>query len=186
MRFWAKLLSCIYSRPQRPRDRSWGGGETEAGFPPFSPSVSRPPHDLSLGSPRMIYSMPGPQTGVCQQNSIFYCTCRPTQRGYVYTKAILSKFPCEVPLHCGINWWGSLQQLLSPWLETEVKTGKLLACFICLQSLHSWMWSISSSPHAPSPEIRHHTEWRTWLFLAYSGGRWLYYQFSRPYLYVHS
>ena len=32
---------------------------------------------------------------------------------------------------------------------------------------------------AASPEILHHTVWRTWLFIAYSDERWLYYQFSR-------
>ena len=35
-----------------------------------------------------------------------------------------------------------------------------------------------------SPEILHHTVWRTWLFLAYSDERWLYYQFSLPHLYI--
>ena len=31
---------------------------------------------------------------------------------------------------------------------------------------------------AASPEILHHTEWRTWLFIAYSDERWLYCQYS--------
>ena len=31
---------------------------------------------------------------------------------------------------------------------------------------------------AASPQILHHTVWRTWLFTAYSDERWLYYQFS--------
>ena len=31
---------------------------------------------------------------------------------------------------------------------------------------------------AASPEILHHTLWRTWLFITFSDGRWLYYQFS--------
>ena len=35
------------------------------------------------------------------------------------------------------------------------------------------------SPEA-SPEILHHKLWRTWLFIAYSDERWLYYQFSLP------
>ena len=35
-------------------------------------------------------------------------------------------------------------------------------------------------PPATSPEILHHTVWRTWLFIAYSDERWLYYQFSLP------
>ena len=33
---------------------------------------------------------------------------------------------------------------------------------------------------AASPEILHHTVWRTWLFIAYSDARWLYYQLSLP------
>ena len=37
---------------------------------------------------------------------------------------------------------------------------------------------------AASPEIEHHTQWRTWLFITYSEERWLYYQFSLPHLYV--
>ena len=35
---------------------------------------------------------------------------------------------------------------------------------------------------AASPEILHHTVWRTSLFIAHSGERWLYYQFSLPHL----
>ena len=31
---------------------------------------------------------------------------------------------------------------------------------------------------ATSPEMLHHTVWRTWLFIAYSDESWLYYQFS--------
>ena len=37
---------------------------------------------------------------------------------------------------------------------------------------------------ADSPEIFHHTVWRTWLFIAYSDERWLYNQFSLPHLYI--
>ena len=37
---------------------------------------------------------------------------------------------------------------------------------------------------AASPEILHHTVWRTWHFIAYLDARWLYYQFSLPHLYV--
>ena len=39
---------------------------------------------------------------------------------------------------------------------------------------------------AASPDILHHTVWRTWLFIAYSDERWLYYQFSLPHLYIIS
>ena len=37
---------------------------------------------------------------------------------------------------------------------------------------------------AVSPEILHHTVWRTWLFVAYSVESLLYYQFSLPHLYI--
>ena len=36
---------------------------------------------------------------------------------------------------------------------------------------------------AASPEIWHHTVWRTWLFIAYSDEKWLYYKFSLHHLY---
>ena len=39
---------------------------------------------------------------------------------------------------------------------------------------------------AALPEILHHTVWRTWLFITYSDGRWLYYQFSLLHLYIIS
>ena len=39
---------------------------------------------------------------------------------------------------------------------------------------------------AASPEILRHTVWRTWLFIAYSGERWLYYKFLLPHLYIFS
>ena len=46
-----------------------------------------------------------------------------------------------------------------------------------------WWWlacdQYQISP-AASPEIWHHTVWRTWLSTAYSDERWLYYQFSLP------
>ena len=34
------------------------------------------------------------------------------------------------------------------------------------------------NPRAGSQEIWHHTVWRTWLFIAYSDEKWLYYKFS--------
>ena len=42
---------------------------------------------------------------------------------------------------------------------------------------------VQISPVA-SPVILHHTVWRTWLFIAYSDARWLYYQLSLPHLYI--
>ena len=38
---------------------------------------------------------------------------------------------------------------------------------------------------APSPELLHHTLWRTWRFIVYSEDRWLYYQFSLHHLYIY-
>ena len=38
---------------------------------------------------------------------------------------------------------------------------------------------------AASPEMLHHTVWRTWLFVAYLDERLLYYQFSLPRLYIY-
>ena len=38
---------------------------------------------------------------------------------------------------------------------------------------------------AASQEIWHHTVWRTWLFIAYSDVKWLYYKFSLHHLYNH-
>ena len=37
---------------------------------------------------------------------------------------------------------------------------------------------------AASPEILHHTVWRTWLFIAYYVDKWLYYQFSLHHSYI--
>ena len=37
---------------------------------------------------------------------------------------------------------------------------------------------------AASPEILHHTVWRTWLFIAYQVDKWSYYQFSLHHSYV--
>ena len=37
---------------------------------------------------------------------------------------------------------------------------------------------------AASPEILHHTVWRTWLFTAYSDERWLHHQLSLLFLYI--
>ena len=39
---------------------------------------------------------------------------------------------------------------------------------------------------AASPEIVHHTVWRTWLFIAYSDERWLHYQFLLLHLHTFS
>ena len=47
-------------------------------------------------------------------------------------------------------------------------------------------FTIDQSPISPvaSPEILHHTVWRTWLFIAYSDERLLHYQSSLPHPYI--
>ena len=45
---------------------------------------------------------------------------------------------------------------------------------------HSQDSKFPLQPH----QIYYITVWRTWLFIAYSDGRWLYYQFSLPHLYI--
>ena len=60
--------------------------------------------------------------------------------------------------------------------------------------LHYWPRRTGINPFTPksgqfqisppaSPEILHHTVWRTWLFIAYSYEGWSYH-FSLPYLYI--
>ena len=39
---------------------------------------------------------------------------------------------------------------------------------------------------AASLNMLHHTVWRIWLFIAYSGEWWFYYQFSLPHSYISS
>ena len=69
------------------------------------------------------------------------------------------------------------KQWIGMWLVTESK------------------WAIAFNPFtrksdwfqvclAASPEIQHHTVWRTWLFIAYSDERSVYFQFSPPHLYI--
>ena len=58
----------------------------------------------------------------------------------------------------------------------------------------SWNWFNPFTPEsdqrptipAASPELLHHTVWRTWLFIAYSDKRWLYYKFSLPHFFIFS
>ena len=51
--------------------------------------------------------------------------------------------------------------------------------FYCARlPFHSREWPVSTP--AASSEILPHTVWRTWLFIAYSDERWLYYQSSPP------
>ena len=49
---------------------------------------------------------------------------------------------------------------------------------------HSQEWSISNFTCSLARNITPHSLWRTWLFIAYSEERWLYYRFSPPYLYI--
>ena len=55
-----------------------------------------------------------------------------------------------------------------------------------LSSVNPFTPKSDQSPISPvaSPEILHHTVWRTWLFIAYSNERLLHYQFSLPHPYI--
>ena len=55
-----------------------------------------------------------------------------------------------------------------------------------LSSVNPFTLKSDQSPISPvaSPEILHHTVWRTWLFIAYSNERLLHYQFSLPHPYI--
>ena len=70
---------------------------------------------------------------------------------------------------CDAEMQTSTQSNLSRWTLFNPFTPKSDQCQI--------------SP-AASPETLYHTVWRTWLFIAYSDERWLYYQFSPPHLYI--
>ena len=60
-----------------------------------------------------------------------------------------------------------------------------ICCLVLVYHSTFMRTSVLLSP-AASPEISHHTAWRTWLFIAYSDERWLYYQFSLSHLYIFS
>ena len=65
----------------------------------------------------------------------------------------------------------------------------LIYCCICTwtkTSINPFTPKSDQSQISPaaSPEILHHTVWRTWLFIAYSDERLLHYQFSLPHPYI--
>ena len=67
------------------------------------------------------------------------------------------------------------------WARNSIKTRQTRMRKWEPSTLKSDQFQISP---AASPEIYHHTVRRTWLFIAYSDGRWSYYQFSLPYLHI--
>ena len=96
------------------------------------------------------------------------------QRGLCdrFCENFLPTRPCRLPPR-GLN-----ESLDSPPLHI-VKVG----------SLHPFTPKSDQCRISPaaSPEILHHTVWRTWLFIAYSDERWLYCnQFSLPRVYIFS
>ena len=77
----------------------------------------------------------------------------------------------------------SYLSLLRDWenVRFELENLSLSRESSCLFTPKSDQFQISP---AVSPEVLHHTVCRTWLFIAYSDKRWLYYQFSLPHLYI--
>ena len=56
------------------------------------------------------------------------------------------------------------------------------SCSLTLSLLRVISFKFPLQPH----QKYYITVWRTWLFIAYSDERWLYYQFSLPHLYIFS
>ena len=85
-----------------------------------------------------------------------------------------------------------VSSILSQWLLHKMTKFSLLVSTFSLASIPTDKLINPFTPEsdqfqispAASPEILHHTVWRTWLFIAYSDERWLYYQFSLPHLYI--
>ena len=132
---------------------------------------------------------------------LLYCTCELIQlmmqnRGHSGTSAVSgsggppgvspqSYTPACTPLN-RMGYCTNSKTLLSPLERIENRTifyetvHKLDGQFWCMWwntgsltlSLPSDQFQISP---AASPEMSHHTVWRTWLFIAYSDVRWLYY-----------
>ena len=98
-------------------------------------------------------------------------------------------------MHCWMGTWRTMTgTLATPAISSAAAQ---LWC-----SWHSHMWLEPSGTYdlnpltpesdqcqispAASPEILHHTVRRTWLFIAYSDERWLYYKFSLHHLCIFS
>ena len=96
--------------------------------------------------------------------------------------------------YCGV-WYGTGQTFQRGKIYSEsLELYQSLCSDIVFAIIHG---TVTFNPFTPesdqfqispaaSPEILHHTVWRTWLFIAYSDERWLYYQFSLPHLYIFS
>ena len=87
------------------------------------------------------------------------------------------------PLQSGRSWSHKHKKKHTHTLTSNVDYHILPKSALCIAwgGLKSDQYQISP---ATSPEILHHTVWRTWLFLAYIDARWIYYQFSLPHLNV--
>ena len=88
--------------------------------------------------------------------------------------------------------WSGMKVLKIPWVCNNVKARHMGVdwCMVnFLGSIHCGCAVIPKcdllqTPPAASPELLHHTVWRTWLFIAFSDERLSYYQFSLPHLYI--
>ena len=81
-------------------------------------------------------------------------------------------YPYERFLHLG-------QILGSPMgLVGSLFFGSQLHCLKCALNPFTPESDQCQNSPAASQEIWHHTVWRTWLFIAYSDEKWLYYKFS--------
>ena len=89
----------------------------------------------------------------------------------------------EQRLDC-VRVWQITVGHLSRNLHTNVEVNVFLHSSIIRRWLEQSAWQVALNPFTPkgdqspispaaSPEILHHTVWRTWLFIAYSDERWL-------------
>ena len=98
--------------------------------------------------------------------------------------ALYGKFAPHLYPPCGaysrIKWIIFSDQMCLTELQ-----GREEYCFFCINPFTPKSDQCQISP-APSPEISHHTVWRTWLLIAYSDGRWLHCRFSLPHSNIFS
>ena len=85
---------------------------------------------------------------------------------------------CSKLLHCGVKISKAIAPLTSAAGHIRGLHGiHYLIIIFALNPFTPESDQCQISPPAP-PEILHHTVWRTWLFIAYSDEKWLYYKFS--------
>ena len=92
---------------------------------------------------------------------------------------VLHTVLCNISGKAAGHIWKAWGRLAGPEIEMKNFTQTALARLIALPKSDQFQFS-----PAASPEILHHTVWRTWLSIAHSDERWLYYQFSLVHLYV--